>query len=143
MPHWVTLAFDEYAKRMPAHMPLSLIEIKPENRNSGKSIPQMLSLEKERILTNLPSRCKMIALDEKGENLDTLQFVSRLKIWIEDDVTFIIGGADGLDPELKKKSNLQLRLSSLTLPHAIARVVLAEQLYRAVSILQNHPYHRS
>ena len=93
----------------------------------------------------LPRNAGLIALDERGKDWTTQQFADQLQRWRDsaDDIAFVIGGADGLDTELKQQARTLLRLSSMTLPHALARVMLAEQLYRAASMLAGHPYHRA
>jgi 23S rRNA (pseudouridine1915-N3)-methyltransferase len=144
MPRWIDEGFAEYAKRMPRTLPLELVEIRPEPRSAGKTPAQLLAAERGRIERSLPAGCRRVALDERGRELATPAFAR----WLDerrrdgDDLAFIIGGADGLAPELKAGAALVLRLSALTLPHGLARVVLAEQLYRASTILQGHPYHR-
>ena len=144
MPAWVDAAYDEYAKRMPPEMRLELREIKPEARSTGRSISTIMALEAERIRAALPKRARLIALDEHGKDVSTQQLARHLQDWRDggDDVALIVGGADGLDPALKAEASLLLRLSSLTLPHGMVRVLLAEQLYRAWSVTRNHPYHR-
>lgn len=144
MPDWVETGYAEFAKRMPRELPLSLVEIKAEPRTSGKPVEALMAAEAQRIVAALPPRCHRVILDERGADLSTRQLSQRLSGWMAqgDDVALIIGGADGLAPELKATAHESLRLSSLTLPHALVRVLLAEQLYRAVSLLKNHPYHR-
>lgn len=144
MPAWVELAYAEYAKRMPQESRLQLLEVRPDKRD-GKSTPQILTNEKTRIEAVLPVAALAIALDENGLRWNTLELSRNLEQWQRNgrDVAFIIGGADGLDADLKANSSQMLSLSPLTLPHALVRVILAEQLYRAASILQNHPYHRA
>jgi len=144
MPSWVAEGYREYAKRMPPRTALELIEIKPEARTSGKTAAQMLAAEAGRICAALPKGARVIVLDERGKELSTTGLAVQLETWMQESrpLAFLIGGADGLDPELKKSAALQLRLSSLTLPHGLARVLLAEQLYRALSIIGGHPYHR-
>ncbi|MBA3033827.1 MAG: 23S rRNA (pseudouridine(1915)-N(3))-methyltransferase RlmH [Gammaproteobacteria bacterium] len=144
LPDWLNTGFAEYAKRMPRELPLELTEIKPEPRTTGKPVEAMMAAEAKRIEAALPSRCRRIALDEHGDALDTRALTQRLGQWQDegDDVAFIIGGPDGLDPVLKQGAHERLRLSSLTLPHGLARVVLAEALYRAHSLQKGHPYHR-
>jgi len=124
MPDWIATGFDEYAKRMP-----------PELR---------MAAERQKIEAALPKNARIVALDERGKDWTTMQLANALPMWQQDgrDVAFLIGGADGLDPELKARADMLLRVSSLTLPHAMVRVLLAEQLYRAWTITQNHPYHR-
>ena len=145
MPTWVTTGFDEYARRMPPELRLYLKEIKPIERSGSKTAATAMALERERIEAALAKGCRRIVLDEHGADLTTVQLSRHLLKWQQDgqDVTFIIGGADGLDPQLKTGADLLLRISSLTLPHGMVRVILAEQLYRAWSITQNHPYHRA
>jgi 23S rRNA (pseudouridine1915-N3)-methyltransferase len=143
-PEWVVAGWTEYAKRMPREMPLELLEIKPEPRTTGKTPEAMMALEAARIDAHLPAGCRRIALDEHGEAPTTRQLAERLAKWMAggDDVAFIIGGPDGLDARIKNTAHETMRLSSLTLPHALVRVILAEALYRASSVLKNHPYHR-
>ena len=143
MPRWVDEAFDEYVKRMPRGLRVELVEVRPEPRSQGKPTAKLLEAEAARIERALPHRCSRVALDERGREFGTAEFAR----WLDerrregDDVAFLIGGADGLAPVLKSGAQL-LRLSAMTLPHGLARVLLAEQLYRAGSILHNHPYHR-
>ena len=142
-PDWVVEGCAEYTKRMPRELAINLIEVKPEIRGS-KTREQLMAAEKVRIRTALPSGIRLIALDERGQDLTTKKLASRLETWMQEgqDVAFLIGGADGLDPELKSEAAEMIRLSSLTLPHGMAKLILCEQLYRAVSVLKNHPYHR-
>ncbi len=142
-PDWVDAGCAEYLKRMPRELPTSVSEIKPEPRGS-KTREQLLAAEKVRLREAMPSSCRIVVLDEKGDDLTTLQLSRRLETWMQDgrDVALLIGGADGLDEEFKRQAADKLRLSSLTLPHGMARLLLCEQLYRAVSVLKNHPYHR-
>jgi len=149
MPAWVRDGFEEYARRMPRHSPLQLVEIRPERRPAGDLSPgqidRMLKLEGERLRAALPADAVSVALDERGQSDDTERFAHRLDGWLQDgrDIAFLIGGADGLEPGLKRSAHLMLSLSAMTLPHQLVRVLLAEQLFRAVSILNNHPYHRA
>jgi len=142
-PGWLSDGCAEYLKRMPRELPASVSEIKPELRGS-KTREQLLAAEKGRIRDVLPATCRIVVLDEKGDDLTTLKLAQRLESWMQDgrDVALLIGGADGLDDEFKRQADDRVRLSSLTLPHGLARLVLCEQLYRAVSLLRNHPYHR-
>lgn len=147
LPDWMNAGFAEYAKRMPRELPLELVEIKPEPRSSGKPVAALMAAEAKRIEAALPPRCRRIVLDERGEALDTQTLAKRLGQWQDGhdgygDIAFLIGGPDGLDPALKQAAHEALRLSSLTLPHGLARVVLAEALYRAHSLRSGHPYHR-
>jgi 23S rRNA (pseudouridine1915-N3)-methyltransferase len=133
----------EYVKRMPRELPLVVVEIKPEPRGS-KTREQLLASERIRLQAALTSYDRIVVLDERGEDLTTMQLAQRLEGWMRDgrDTAFLIGGADGLDEELKQRADDTIRLSSLTLPHAMARLILCEQLYRAISVIKNHPYHR-
>jgi 23S rRNA (pseudouridine1915-N3)-methyltransferase len=142
-PDWVSAGCAEYLKRMPRELLASVTEIKPEARGS-KTREQLLAAEKSRIRDALPGGSRIVVLDEKGDDLTTLKLARRLETWMQDgrDVALLIGGADGLDEEFKQQADDKLRLSSLTLPHGLARLLLCEQLYRAVSVLKNHPYHR-
>ena len=144
MPGWVDEGFAEYAKRMPRELPLELISIKAEPRSEGKPVAAMMTAEAQRLRAALPARCRTIALDEHGAELTTQNLAQRLQRWMQDgdDTAFLIGGPDGLDPALKKDAAEQVRLSGLTLPHAMVRVMLAEALYRASSVIRGHPYHR-
>jgi 23S rRNA (pseudouridine1915-N3)-methyltransferase len=144
MPAWIEAGFGEYAKRMPPECRIQLKEIKPVERTDNKTAETVMALERTKIEAALPKNTRIIVLDEHGKDITTLQLSQYLMQWQQDggDVTFVIGGADGLDAEFKKRANMTIRLSSLTLPHGMARVLLAEQLYRAWSITQNHPYHR-
>jgi 23S rRNA (pseudouridine1915-N3)-methyltransferase len=144
MPDWVAAGFAEYAKRMPREARIELVEIKPEKRGGGKTGEQIKEAEKIRILAALPKDCELVALDEHGETPTTLQLAETLKGWLGSgrDVALVIGGADGLHEDIRRQANKMLSLSRFTLPHGLARVVLAEQLYRATSVIHNHPYHR-
>ncbi len=144
MPHWVDEGFAEYAKRMPREMPLQLVEVKPEPRTTGKSVPAMMKAEADRLRAALPAQCHRVVLDERGTDLTTRGLSERLARWAEggEDVAFTVGGPDGLDDSIKQSADETMRLSSLTLPHGMVRVILAEALYRAASLMKGHPYHR-
>lgn len=144
MPAWIEDGFGEYAKRMPPECRIQLKEIKPVERSGGRTAETVMAAERTRIEAAVPKGARVIALDERGKDLTTMQISQLLSQWQQDgrDVTFVIGGADGLDAGFKASADLLLRISSLTLPHGMVRVLLAEQLYRAWSITQNHPYHR-
>ncbi len=145
MPAWVQTAWQDYAKRLPADCALDLKEIKPEPRSSGKTTAQMMHAEARRIEAAIPAGALRIALDERGKDLTTVDLSRQLESWRAggQDVVLIVGGPDGLDNDLKKSCHGLIRLSSLTLPHPMVRVLLAEQLYRAWAIMTNHPYHRA
>lgn len=144
MPGWVGEAFGEYEKRMPREARILLREIRPEKRDSGKSVNQIQEAEAERIKAAMPRNAFRIVLDERGEQLATMDFAHFLESWMGEgrDAAFVIGGADGVSAELRGGADRVLSLSRMTLPHGLARVMLAEQLYRAVSIINHHPYHR-
>ncbi|HWK69764.1 MAG TPA: 23S rRNA (pseudouridine(1915)-N(3))-methyltransferase RlmH [Burkholderiaceae bacterium] len=145
MPDWVEAAWRDYARRLPADCVLELKEVKPEPRTSGKTPAQMMQAEARRIEAAVPSGALRIALDEHGRDISTMDLSQELEKWRGggQDVAFLIGGPDGLDADLKRQCRGLLRLSSLTLPHPMVRIVLAEQLYRAWAIMTGHPYHRA
>jgi len=151
MPAWVASGFEEYAKRMPREMPLTLTELKPEARRDepgSAAALRVLDKEAERIEGALQKSGKdtyTVVLDERGHSVTTRALAQRLQTWRDGgrDVAFVIGGADGTAPRLKAHADWLWSLSPLTLPHGLVRVLLAEQLYRAQSILANHPYHRA
>jgi 23S rRNA (pseudouridine1915-N3)-methyltransferase len=142
MPAWVDAGFMEYAGRMPRDARVELVALKAPLRGGG--VKRVLEQEAKRILAVLPVRCVKVALDERGTPINTMELARRIARWRETgrDVAFLVGGADGLAESVKQSAELVWSLSQLTLPHGLARVVLVEQLYRAVSILHNHPYHR-
>ncbi len=144
MPNWVDEAFAEYQKRMPREARMRLLEIKPDKRDGGKTAQQVMSAEAARIEDALPKDCLRIVLDEHGKSLTSQALAKEMQTWLGAGrhIALIIGGADGLAPEIKSRADLLWSLSPLTLPHGMVRVLLAEQLYRAHSILHNHPYHR-
>jgi len=145
MPDWVEAGWKDYARRMPADCQLEMREVKPEPRTSGKTPAQMMLAEARRIENAIPSGTLRLALDEHGKELDTMGLARELERWRGggQDVVFIVGGPDGLDVDFKRHCHGRLRLSSLTLPHPMVRVLLAEQLYRAWAIMTGHPYHRA
>lgn len=144
MPGWVDDGFTDYARRMPRSLRIELKEVRPESRREGRPVEQILNAEADRIDAAIPKGCQRIALDEHGRALTSQELAREIEGWQSDgrNVAFLIGGPDGLAPRLKAAPATLLRLSSYTLPHGLVRVILAEQLYRAVSILANHPYHR-
>ncbi len=145
LPDWVTIACEDYLARFPANFKVLINEVKAEPRTSGKSVNEMRLLEAQR-LVNAVSDCEVtIALDERGKNLSTSAFANFLEKLEPQTraIGFLIGGPDGLDDALKKQCDHQICLSAMTLPHGLARVLLAEQLYRAWSLLNRHPYHRA
>lgn len=145
MPDWVRTGYSEYIKRLPREITVNLIEVKPEKRVSGKQTEQLLFAECQRIRAALPSDCQIVVLDENGQQWTTVKFAGVIKQWAIDSgaIAFVIGGADGLHSDIKHSASEMIALSKLTLPHGLVRVLLAEQLYRAVSIIKGHPYHRA
>ena len=143
MPAWIQTGVDEYTKRMPAEARIDLIELKPEDRAS-KSIPKVLELEAARIKASVPKSAEIVVLDERGSMIKTTDLAAWLKSWMAEGVSpcFVIGSADGLAPAFKQSAKKTIALSGCTLPHAMVRLMLVEQLYRAWSLTQNHPYHR-
>lgn len=143
MPAWVVAGFAEYARRLPREFALELIELKPSPRGRGKSPAQILAMEAERI-TVATRGATVVAMDEHGEAWTTAQFATGLRSWSNGGrpIAFVLGSADGLAAVVKHHADVLMALSALTLPHGLARVVLMEQLYRAASLLQGHPYHR-
>ncbi len=142
-PGWAETAYDDFAKRFPPEMRLELKAVKAETRGS-KTPEQLMAAEATRLEAALPKGVRRVVLDERGDRLTTLQLSARMKAWMHDgrDVALVIGGPDGLDAALKQSADETLRLSDLTLPHAFVRVLLAEALYRAWTVMVNHPYHR-
>ena len=143
VPDWAQTAWDDYAKRFPPELKVELKAVKTEPRGS-KTLPNLYAAERLRIEAAIPRGTRIVVLDERGTSLSTQALATRLTSWQlgGDDVALVIGGPDGIDPELRQTAHERIRLSDLTLPHAMARVLLSEQLYRAWSINANHPYHR-
>ena len=144
VPDWAQTAWDDYAKRFPPELKLELKAIKTEPRAGGKTAAQLMAAERQRIEAAIPKGTHIVVLDERGTALTTQALASRLGDWqgLGGDVALVIGGPDGLDPELRRSAQERIRLSDLTLPHAMVRVLLVEQLYRAWSVNAGHPYHR-
>ena len=143
-PAWVNDAVADYLNRFPESQRPQLKEIKSESRTAGKTVAALMQAEAKRLRAALPKDSVVIALDEHGKAVSTQEFAALLEKLEQSvlNLVFLIGGPDGLDPRLKSGSHQVLRLSSMTLPHGMARVLLAEQLYRARSLLNHHPYHR-
>ncbi|MEY5097403.1 MAG: rRNA ((1915)-N(3))-methyltransferase RlmH [Pseudomonadota bacterium] len=143
MPDWAQTAYDDFAKRFPPDCRVEIKTVKTEPRGS-KTLETLYAAERARIEAAIPRGARIVVLDERGSQLTTVALARQLKAWqLEgDDVALVIGGPDGLDPDFKAKAQMRIRLSDMTLPHAFARVLLIEQLYRAWSINANHPYHR-
>jgi 23S rRNA (pseudouridine1915-N3)-methyltransferase len=142
-PAWADTAYEDFAKRFPPEMRLELKAVKAEPRGS-KTAEQLMAAEATRLEAAIPKGARRVVLDERGTRLTTVQLAQRMTAWMNDgrDVVLLIGGPDGLDPTLKASADETMRLSDLTLPHAFARVLLAEALYRAWTVMVNHPYHR-
>lgn len=141
---WAQTAWADYAKRFPPELRLELKAIKTEPRSGGKTTEQIMTAERQRIEAAIPSGTHVVALDERGSALATAALAAKLSQWQGQggDVALLIGGPDGLHPALRQAAHERIRLSDLTLPHAMVRVLLVEQLYRAWSINAGHPYHR-
>jgi 23S rRNA (pseudouridine1915-N3)-methyltransferase len=147
VPDWAQTAWNDYAKRFPSEITLSLKTIKTEPRTNNKNTASLMQAERERIegvIAKEPKGTRVVVLDERGKNTSTQQLAQRLTDWqlSGSDVALVIGGPDGLDPDFRKSAQESIRLSDMTLPHAMVRVLLVEQLYRAWSINAGHPYHR-
>jgi 23S rRNA (pseudouridine1915-N3)-methyltransferase len=143
MPDWAQTAYDDYAKRFPPDSRVEIKTVKTEPRGS-KTLQTLLSAERGRIESVLARGTRVVVMDERGTSLTTVALAQQLKNWQlqGEDVAFVIGGPDGLDADFKAQAAHRIRLSDMTLPHAMARVLLMEQIYRAWSINDNHPYHR-
>lgn len=144
MPGWVSEAFGEFAKRMPPECRLKLVEIAPGKRGKSADIARLMQEEGERVLAAIPKQARVIALEVSGRPWSTGQLAQQLGSWLPEgrDVALLVGGPDGLASACRERADQLWSLSPLTFPHPLVRVIVAEQLYRAWSILQNHPYHR-
>ena len=144
MPEWVTAGFQEYARRLPGSLRLELVELAPTRRRKGTDPARAIGEEGERMLAALPRDSHVVALDERGRSWSTRELASRLAQWQQDGQTIalLVGGADGLAPDCLAAAHQRWSLSALTFPHGLVRVLVAEQLYRAWTVLTNHPYHR-
>ncbi len=145
MPAWVTAGYQEYARRMPRECSLQLVEIAPGRRSKSGSPEQAREQEGKHQLAALPKDCRVIALDVRGQTWSTETLAGRLQEWLGAgrDVALLVGGPDGLAAECLTRADTSWSLSPLTFPHALVRVLLAEQLYRAWTLGAGHPYHRS
>ncbi len=145
MPDWVNTAYQQYAQRMPLKCSLHLIEIPAEKRGKNSNVQAIKKKEAEKLKNALPANCRVVALDIKGQPWSTEKLASRLQDWMMggQDIALLVGGADGLTHEVLQLAHEKWSLSNLTFPHPLVRVILAEQLYRAYSITENHPYHRA
>ncbi|WNO09504.1 23S rRNA (pseudouridine(1915)-N(3))-methyltransferase RlmH [Teredinibacter sp. KSP-S5-2] len=144
MPKWVQQGYEEYAKRLPRELTPHLVELAVANRGKNANIEKLKQQESEQILSSLPRQGRVVALDVLGKKISTEQLAKKMADWqmVGDDVSIVIGGPDGLSRECLNHADEKWSLSDMTLPHPLVRIVLIEQLYRAWSILQNHPYHK-
>jgi len=144
VPDWIEAGIAEYRKRLPRTFRLEVTAVRASPRTQGKPVPVLMAAEAERLEAAVPEGFIRVALDEHGRSLDTRALAGTIEQWRvrAPGVAFWIGGADGLDPGLRSRASMTLALSALTLPHALARLVLVEQLYRCVSLIEHHPYHR-
>ncbi|MCD6039556.1 MAG: rlmH [Gammaproteobacteria bacterium] len=144
MPNWIKQGFADYAKRFPASCQLELVEIPAEKRTKNSVLKQLIEQEGKKLIAAIKPTNHIIALEIKGQMWNTEQLAVHLKNWQAErrNIDLIIGGPNGLSQSCLQKAETQWSLSPLTLPHPLVRVLVAEQLYRAVSLLQNHPYHR-
>ncbi len=144
MPDWVTKGYHEYAKRLKADCQLRMIEIAPGKRGKNADLARIKKAEGEKILQAIPKGCLVVALEVKGKPWSTRDLSQQLDQWLHggQDIALLIGGPEGLSEACVARADIKWSLSPLTLPHPLVRVLLSEQLYRAYSILKNHPYHR-
>ena len=144
MPAWVDSAFNEYSKRLPKKINFNLIEIAPAARSKNRNSKQLKKIEEEKFTTSITNNSLVIALDEKGKSISSRELSIALQTWIDNQqhVSILVGGPDGLSPSIKDKADEIWSLSKMTLPHNLARIVIIEQIYRAWSIINCHPYHR-
>ncbi len=144
MPTWIETGFKEYAKRLPKNINFKLIEITPAIRGKNNNAENFKLKEEENINAALAPYSLIIALDEHGKSISSQSLANQVQTWNDENqhISLIIGGADGLSDAIKNKANQLWSLSEMTLPHGLVRVMVAEQIYRAWTITQNHPYHR-
>jgi 23S rRNA (pseudouridine1915-N3)-methyltransferase len=144
MPKWVQTGYDEYAKRLPKSCQLKLVELPMAQRGKSQSVDKLKAEEAKRIQAAIPKGALVVALDEHGAQPTTLKLAKKLEDWLAggQDVALIVGGPDGLSETVLQQAQWKWSLSNLTLPHPLVRIVVAEQIYRAWSVIQNHPYHR-
>ncbi len=144
MPKWVQQTFLEYNQRLAKNQQLELVEIAPEHRSKSSNKVIAMESEGKRLLSALRPTEKLVLLDEHGKSLSTKDIAQSIQNWQlqGDDIALIIGGADGVSDEVKKRASYKWSLSKLTFPHPLVRVIIAEQIYRAYSLISNHPYHR-
>lgn len=144
MPGWVQEGYGDYARRLSHWLPLELVEITPGLRGKGRDIARAMADEGRRLLDAIPAAARVVALDARGRSHSSEALAERLQSWRMQgqDLAFLIGGPDGFDAAVEQRADERWSLGPMTLPHPLVRIVLAEQLYRAASMLANHPYHR-
>lgn len=144
MPDWVNVASDDFIRRLPVEIKINMILLPLIKRGKNPDVPRIIRDESRKLLTAVPKGSAIVALDVLGKSVNTMKFSSMLDTWMQQgqDISIIIGGPDGVSEELLAKASQKLSLSALTFPHPLVRVILLEQIYRAWSILNNHPYHR-
>jgi 23S rRNA (pseudouridine1915-N3)-methyltransferase len=144
MPSWIAQGYEDYARRLPRECSLRLVEIPPARRSRAHPSARAVEEEGRRMLAAIPERCLVVAMEVAGRSWDTQALAARLQEWLLSgrDIVLLVGGPDGLSRDCLQRADLRWSLSALTLPHALVRVVLAEQLYRAWTIISGHPYHR-
>ncbi len=144
MPAWVTDGYEEYAKRMPRECSLQLTEIAPGKRGKNADVARILREEGEKMLAAIPKGARVVSLEVEGRQWDTPQLAKQMENWLSagQDIALLVGGPEGLDAACRARADERWSLSKLTLPHPLVRVLLAEQVYRAWTLLKGHPYHR-
>lgn len=145
MPDWVEVASNDYNKRLPAEIKINSILLPLIKRGKNPDIPRIIRDESRKILAAIPKGSLLVVLDVVGKSISTMKLSAILEGWLQQaqDVSIVIGGPDGVSDELLAEASLKLSLSALTFPHPLVRIILLEQIYRAWSILNNHPYHRA
>lgn len=142
---WLETGYKEYAKRIPSNCQINLLELPPVKRTKSSNISNLLTMEANRLIAAVPQNSLMIALDEHGQEFNTFELTRKMSVWYQEqqDITLIVGGPDGLAPLVIESAYLVWSLSRLTLPHQLVKIIIIEQIYRAWSIMNNHPYHRN
>jgi 23S rRNA (pseudouridine1915-N3)-methyltransferase len=145
MPAWVDQACDDYLKRMPRELQLDTIEVALIKRGKNADIRRIVRDESRKVMASIPAGCSLVALDVKGKKISTEKFATALNNWMQQgrDIAIAIGGPDGFSNELLLQADQTLSLSDMTFPHPLVRIIIFEQIYRAWSIINNHPYHRA